>query len=239
MSYKKTLLLISFFLPITYLPHNLEAMQLVGALGFLALGFGSIQKALDQTLKKYLDQGYVNIVRYTDQQLEESAKTGNALENLQERKVIGLTALMMADSLEYAQLLLNAGADVNTINQHGSTALMYAPNIAIAQLLFDAGADIDAIDNEGNTILMYYIQGIKAGQANRDVNPELVKWFLSTYAMQKPNQYANYLNKENKDGQTALMLASSLNNPEIVSVLQNKVAIKALITQDSTIIHAT
>ena len=58
---------------------------------------------------------------------------------------------------KFVELLIDAGADVNSVNDSGSTALMLAaqnshPLCVIA--LIKAGADVNMVDNEGNTALI-------------------------------------------------------------------------------------
>jgi ankyrin repeat protein len=81
---------------------------------------------------------------------------------------INLTTVLMQISqhsrlgtLEFANVLLEYGAQVNLQDKHGRTALMYASkegNIALIQRLLDCQADSTLKDNEGNTALTYAIQ---------------------------------------------------------------------------------
>ena len=74
---------------------------------------------------------------------------------------INITPLMYAvikENKEWAQLLIDNGADVNAKNFFGKTALIYATiqgNKEIIQLLIDNGADIKAKDTSGQTALMF------------------------------------------------------------------------------------
>ncbi|MEN6414706.1 MAG: ankyrin repeat domain-containing protein [Veillonellales bacterium] len=56
------------------------------------------------------------------------------------------------------QLLVDAGADINSVNHSGVSPLMTAvsnpPNIAMVQYLLSRGADVSQANSEGNTPLM-------------------------------------------------------------------------------------
>lgn len=71
--------------------------------------------------------------------------------------ILGNTPLFFAvDSLEKTELLLEAKADVNHVNNKGSTPLIYAAaqdNPRLVSELIQAGADVNHQDNEGNTAL--------------------------------------------------------------------------------------
>ena len=109
----------------------------------------------------------------------------------------GTTALEHAirnGNREMAQLLLSAGADVNTRNAGGQTVLMMLGEEATADLVWDlvnAGAKVNQKDNEGNTPL------IEAAGFN---NIELLKTLLDAGAE---------ITAKNDDGETPLMMAAS------------------------------
>ena len=71
----------------------------------------------------------------------------------------GCTALMLAAEsgcAQVVQLLLQAGAHVNSANKHGSTALMEATRngqAAIVQMLLEAGAHVNSADRHGSTAI--------------------------------------------------------------------------------------
>ena len=66
----------------------------------------------------------------------------------------GKTALMSSQFPEATQFLLDSGLDVNAVDKEGMTALMYSNNSENTQVLIDAGADVNAKDNDGQTALM-------------------------------------------------------------------------------------
>ncbi|MEM7229997.1 MAG: ankyrin repeat domain-containing protein [Planctomycetota bacterium] len=63
---------------------------------------------------------------------------------------IPLFCASRSGSAECVQLILDAGADVNTRDETGGTALMIAGSADVVRVLLDAGADRDAIDTFGN-----------------------------------------------------------------------------------------
>ncbi len=75
----------------------------------------------------------------------------------------GLTALSMAAAranMEMVQLLLDAGADVEHVDNMGLTALGTAvarDDVQLVQLLLDAGADAAIVDNNGNNLLHHAV----------------------------------------------------------------------------------
>ena len=62
----------------------------------------------------------------------------------------GETALMAANSPEQTALLLEAGANVDDVDEHGRTALMLAKSPE-TKLLLDAGANVKIVDRYGDT----------------------------------------------------------------------------------------
>ena len=73
----------------------------------------------------------------------------------------GRTALLVAaatpSAAESVKMLLDAGADVNALDQRGGSALMEATNAGradVARLLIERGAKVDIVDGRGSTPLM-------------------------------------------------------------------------------------
>ena len=108
----------------------------------------------------------------------------------------GITPLMWvawAGSLESVKVLLKAGADAKTLNQHHNTALHYAADckgdeaicVSISKLLMDKGVDIHIQDGDGDTALII---------AAKHQHKLLVKLFLDAGADPKV---------KNKKGQSA------------------------------------
>ena len=107
------------------------------------------------------------------------------------------------DSLRLKQLL-DAGADINDVDEDGLTVLMYAvvdKKKKIIPQLLQAGADVNASVEDGFTILM---NECKEGHA------DTVKQLLKTNVD---------VNVADKDGLTALMYASDQGNAAIVKQL--------------------
>ena len=71
----------------------------------------------------------------------------------------GSNALVSAAELrtvECVKLLLDAGADVNGVNDDGRTVLLeavYNNSVECAEVLLETGADVNDIDDDGNTVL--------------------------------------------------------------------------------------
>ncbi|MDO9179974.1 MAG: ankyrin repeat domain-containing protein [Agitococcus sp.] len=121
----------------------------------------------------------------------------------------GKTALMMASNPDIAQLLIDAGADVNETDHDVRTALMMASNPDIAQLLIDNGADINATDKDGNTALI-----LNAGTNNSTTGDsnisEIFKLLIANGAD---------LNLKNTKGHDAMFFAKQANNQDQIKML--------------------
>jgi len=111
--------------------------------------------------------------------------------------------------LEAVQEMLEAGADVDTRDEHGSTALMWAAvygHLEIAEVLLDKGADVNSQDESGSTPLLL------ATKARR---PEIVRLLLEKGAK---------ANTPNIHGWTALIYAARGGHTEIAQMLLEKSA---------------
>lgn len=78
--------------------------------------------------------------------------------NIQEptRKSTPLITAAALDEPDAAQILIDAGADINATNMDGSTALITAAAFGktkVAKVLIDAGADLNILNNDGSTAL--------------------------------------------------------------------------------------
>jgi hypothetical protein len=121
-----------------------------------------------------------------------------------------MLAVNLGKPLQMIRLLLDAGADVNAINNKDSgrkdkTALLYAAgygdNTNVMRLLLKRGADINAQDEDGMTALMW--------EANLDGINE-VKLLLEKKAD---------INIKDKYGRTALQIALNRGRKEIADLL--------------------
>jgi hypothetical protein len=104
--------------------------------------------------------------------------------------------------------LIEAGADVNWVDEVENTALLYAVEsgkneyLEAIRLLLTAGADSNVLDEFGNTPLLIAVQ-------EQDVNAINV-------LLEDPNINVNF----NSDGETALSRAEFLSNEEIIQLLR-------------------
>ena len=121
----------------------------------------------------------------------------------------GATALAWAvhrNDLESAELLIQAGADVNATNDHGVTPLALAcaniQNAAMVKKLLEAGGNPNSVQVKGETVLM---------TCSRTGNEEAIKLLLAhgvEVGVKEPWRW-----------QTALMWAAAKKHPDVVALL--------------------
>jgi ankyrin repeat protein len=133
---------------------------------------------------------------------------------------------------ERVKELIKAGTNVNTRDDEGRTALMVASDegrTEIVELLISAGADVNAKDMNGDTALMYaanspgYMtqgscKGIWVGWI--DYHDQAV--WISRYNIQIARiliAAGADVNARDKNGNTALMIATSRGHVDIVEIL--------------------
>lgn len=155
----------------------------------------------------------------------------------------GNTPLMKASSDgndAQIQGLLSSGIDVNETNNYGWTALTHAArsgNIATAKLLIEKGATVDAADDTGWTPLLRAAQKghtemVKFLVENgADVNATTSDgWTALMWASLRGKlATVKYLttvdglkiNHQSKDGRSAILIAITENNNDILIVLQD------------------
>jgi ankyrin repeat protein len=130
--------------------------------------------------------------------------------NVSLRSDSGETALMYAAGRHLTgmiKILVERGADINAKNKHGWTPLMFssgaidlADNPETVQAVLDNGADVNKQDFGGWTALMYAVKGGLNGA---------VRMLIGAGADR---------DKRNKDGQTALQLATINAHKQIISM---------------------
>jgi len=127
-----------------------------------------------------------------------------------------IKAAQSDSSAEIAQILINAGANVNYANNFGNTPLIRAAQYnsnEIAQILITAGAQIDLVNQDGWTALMF------AAESN---STEIAQMLITAGAN---------VDLVNQTGYTALMETAYANSPEIARLLIAAGAQIDLVTQ--------
>jgi ankyrin repeat protein len=124
------------------------------------------------------------------------------------RKLSDSQMLLVAardSSVDCVSAWLKLGADPDYPGLYGKTPLMSACDrgkLRSARKLIEWGANVNARDKEKNTVLMHACSEV--------VNPKVVELLLSRI---------DGINRKNAYGQTALMLAASSGNAEVVRQL--------------------
>jgi ankyrin repeat protein len=80
--------------------------------------------------------------------------------------------LVLAPNVKMANVLLNAGADVNQLGSNGMTALMAAADkrdIELVHLILSNGANVNAQDKFGDTVLMRVARNYLHHQVGKDL----------------------------------------------------------------------
>ena len=135
----------------------------------------------------------------------------------------GETALMEANSAEKVTLLVARGAQVNTTDKEGRTALMFAVDrgdVEVVGALLQAGADASVVNQEGATALMYALQ--EPSPYNPQETAKLTKRRIEAARMLLLRGNIGDVNAQNEDGETLLMRAVNLGEPELVKALLDR-----------------
>jgi len=110
------------------------------------------------------------------------------------------------DDTDFLRMILDSGANVDTLDENGNSVLFYASELGLAntvKILLDSGADVNKKNNSGETALQVAVAYNK---------PEIVTILLRNRAD---------MNAKNNSGETALQVAVAYNKPEIVTILQS------------------
>ncbi len=124
-------------------------------------------------------------------------------------KWAGATAIHAAtrseiNPIEKIRLLIDAGADINAIDEVGDTALMIATkkgNLELIEPVIKAGANINTFNKNGNTALIV---------ATKNGDQDLAKYLVKAGAD---------INAVDKNGDTALIIAKKNDNQELSEYL--------------------
>jgi len=132
----------------------------------------------------------------------------------------GETALMGANSAEKVRLLVARGAQVNIRDEEARTALMFAVDrgdVEVVEALLQAGADASVVNEKGAPALMYALQ--EPSPYNREEPAKLMKRRIETARLLLSRGNIGDVNAQNEDGETLLMRAVNLGEPELVKAL--------------------
>ena len=132
----------------------------------------------------------------------------------------GETALMAANSAEKVKLLVARGAQVNTRDKESRTALMFAVDrgdVEVVEALLQAGADASVVNEKGATALMYALQ--EPSPYNPQETVKLTKRRIEAARLLLSRGNIGDVNAQNEDGETLLMRAVNLGEPELVKAL--------------------
>lgn len=128
----------------------------------------------------------------------------------------GITALMVADSLDVIDLLLNNGAEVSNRDREGNDALLHSSarcNILKADILIRNGADINTENDEGESAI---IKAIKYEYKIPEEKIAYIKFLLDNGAD---------IQHRDKKKKTAYVISKEMGHDDIANFLINKGAI--------------
>jgi len=171
-----------------------------------------VKSKIDLTkLKQILWQGKIfSVVSANDISSVKKILKGGG--NVNEQNDKGQTALIIAASLQYKKMLetlIAANANVNLVDHSNGSALAYATstgNVGIVKLLMDANADVTLAFDKSFTPLMIAATTKKISAEHHALVQQLLR-------------SRKGINKRNKQGLTALMLASASGKADMVKQL--------------------
>ncbi|MEC4806279.1 MAG: ankyrin repeat domain-containing protein [Jaaginema sp. PMC 1079.18] len=177
----------------------------------ISISFGIfVTLFLTETLDRQIRPPLVRAAQYNYFfQIQTAIQIGN---DLNFKDINGNTALIEASrkgNFSIVKALIQAGADVNAVNNWGSSALAYTVSagdyeINIIKALIEAGADVNVTNSSGNTPLMTTLRfGIN--------NTKTVKALIQAGAD---------VNAINNRGSTPLEIATTENQDNVVDILR-------------------
>lgn len=128
----------------------------------------------------------------------------------------GITALMVADSLDVLDLLLNNGAEVSNRDREGNDALLHSSvrcNILKADILIRNGADINTENDKGESAI---IKAIKYEYKKPEEKIAYIKFLLDNGAD---------IQHRDKKKKTAYVISKEMGHDDIANFLITKGAI--------------
>jgi len=147
--------------------------------------------------------GHTDIMTYL---LDNGAKIDYSDEKYYEGDYQPIHEAVMVQNKEAVELLLEYGADVNSVNSDGDTplftAVRYCDDPAMVNMLILAGADVNYKNSEGISPLKY--------AAVYNQNPEILRVLLDSGAE---------MNAKDEDGFTPIHSAVLNDNPEVLQFL--------------------
>lgn len=132
------------------------------------------------------------------------------------KAAFGITALMVADSLDVLDLLLNNGAEVSLKDREGNDALLHSSvrsNIHKADILIRNGADINTENDKGESSI---IKAIKYEYKKSEEKIEYIRFLLENGAE---------IQHRDKEKKTAYVIAKEMAHDDIANFLLNNGAV--------------
>jgi len=180
-----------------------------------------------EQLKNYITQGADVNEKDSDGDLPLTlAAQSNLYENVKlllengakvnKKAAFGITALMVADSLDVLDLLLNNGAEVSLKDREGNDALLHSSvrsNIHKANVLIRSGADINTENDKGESSI---IKAIKYEYKKPEEKIAYIRFLLENGAE---------IQHRDKKKKTAYVIAKEMGHDDIANFLLNNGAV--------------
>ncbi len=146
-------------------------------------------------------------VKGNTEQIQRELSAGAGVNETNRYGWTALTHAARGGNVEAAKLLIEKGADVNVADRTGWTPLLRAAQkgqTEMVKLLVESGADVNAVTDKGWSALMWASLREKLG---------VVKYLVSVNGLD--------INHLSEDGRSAILIAITENNNDILIVLQD------------------